>query len=79
MEKYANLRGLPLKDLIFEFDGEKINASDTPQDLDMESGSCVDVKVTGGSFKSKPSTSRQIVDLENEIPKDQMMQICVLD
>ncbi|GFW02547.1 rad60-SLD domain-containing protein [Trichonephila clavipes] len=79
MEKYANLRDLPLKDLIFEFDGEKINASDTPEDLDMESGSCVDVKVTGDSFKSKPSTSTQFIDLENDIPKDQMMQICVLD
>ncbi|CAL1278310.1 unnamed protein product [Larinioides sclopetarius] len=78
MERYANVRSLPLKDLIFEFDGEKINDSDTPDNLDMESGSCVDVKVIGGSLKStKPSVP--YVDLEKEEPPNKMIDICVLD
>lgn len=78
MERYANFRSLPLKDLKFEFDGEKISGSDTPDDLDMESGSCVDVKVIGGSLKpTKPTVA--FVDLEKEEPQHKMLDICVLD
>ncbi|GFT08070.1 rad60-SLD domain-containing protein [Nephila pilipes] len=79
MKNYANVRHLPLKDLIFEFDGEKINSTDTPQDLDMESGICIDVKVIGDSFKPKPSTSIALVDLEKKEPINKIIQVCVLD
>lgn len=45
MKKYSELRTIPLNQLIFEFDGERIQGTETPEDLDMESGNCIDVKV----------------------------------
>ncbi|KAF8787992.1 NFATC2-interacting protein-like isoform X2 [Argiope bruennichi] len=78
MKRYANLRSLPLKDLIFEFDGERISGSNTPEELDMESGSCVDVKVIGNSLKPA-SPSIPFIDLEREETPHTILNICVLD
>lgn len=43
MTKFAEMKGLQLSELTFQFDGEKISATDTPSSLDMDDGDCVDV------------------------------------
>lgn len=43
MRKFAEDKDLELSQLIFRFDGEKIDPNDTPIDLDMDDGDCIDV------------------------------------
>ncbi|XP_014678802.1 PREDICTED: NFATC2-interacting protein-like isoform X1 [Priapulus caudatus] len=43
MLDYAKSRGITLKWMRFEFDGEEMFGSETPNDLEMESGDCIDV------------------------------------
>ncbi|XP_064620519.1 NFATC2-interacting protein-like isoform X2 [Lineus longissimus] len=42
MHYFAQERKLDLKKLRFEFDGETLKGSETPEDLEMEDGDCVD-------------------------------------
>lgn len=42
MQKYSTLRGIPLEKLKFKFDGDNLNPSDTPIDLDLEGEECID-------------------------------------
>ncbi|GIY71400.1 NFATC2-interacting protein, partial [Caerostris extrusa] len=77
MVRYATLCNLPLKDLVFKFDGEQIDESDTPDALDMESGSCIDITIL--SLKSAPSTVSTHSENVQQIPEHEMLQICVLD
>lgn len=46
-ERYSQLKEVPLDQIIFEFDGERMSADDKPDDLDMESDSMIDVKIKG--------------------------------
>ncbi|XP_013773278.1 NFATC2-interacting protein-like [Limulus polyphemus] len=46
MEDYAKQTNNLKKKLTFKFDGEIISHTDTPADLDMDDGDCLDVKVT---------------------------------
>ena len=43
MKKFAEIKGLNVKNLTFRFDGDDLGTADTPIDLDMEDGDCVDV------------------------------------
>lgn len=45
MVRYANDLKLPFKKLIFEFDGDRLNGTETAVDLEMENDSLIDVKV----------------------------------
>ncbi|KAK6192737.1 hypothetical protein SNE40_004160 [Patella caerulea] len=42
MEKYAADRKIDVSSLMFRFDDEVLNPSDTPDDLDMDNGDCID-------------------------------------
>ena len=43
MRQFAYQKKLELSDLRFEFDGEEISSTDTPDDLEMEDDFCIDV------------------------------------
>ena len=43
MKKFAEAKGVDLSTLTFQFDGEELSLTETPADLDMEEGDCVDV------------------------------------
>lgn len=43
MRKFAEHKQVEVSTLTFHFDGDELSASDTPTDLDMEDGDCVDV------------------------------------
>ena len=43
MKKYASEKGLDVSKLKFMLDGEKLDASSTPEELDLEGGECIDV------------------------------------
>lgn len=45
MEAYANRRGIELSSLRFMFDGNRVNAEDTPKTLEMEDGDLIDARV----------------------------------
>lgn len=45
MEQYAKKRKMPLNEFTFEFDGTKLVGTETPAELDMETGDCIDVMV----------------------------------
>ena len=45
MERYSKKRNLPLNELTFRFDGEKLTGNETPGELEMESENCIDVTV----------------------------------
>ncbi|KAJ9583296.1 hypothetical protein L9F63_022350 [Diploptera punctata] len=45
MLKCAELLELPIEKLKFSFDGETISSNDTPVDLDLEGGECIDLHV----------------------------------
>jgi len=45
MLKYAEVVGIKLEALRFIFDGEVLNRFDTPEDLDLEGGECIDAHV----------------------------------
>ena len=45
MLKCAESLELPIEKLKFTFDGETINTSDTPSDLDLEGGECIDLHI----------------------------------
>lgn len=78
MKKYSKERDIPLEDLTFEFDGETIHGSETPEDLDMESGSCIDVRVAKNAQKEEKDIS-VVEEYIAPIPKSKMLNICVLD
>nr|XP_015904359.1 NFATC2-interacting protein [Parasteatoda tepidariorum] len=75
MKKYADQRKLPLENLTFEFDGEVIQPDETPVDLDMESGSCIDVRVANTKKSPKKALS---TNAKNILPIP-VMDIVVLD
>ena len=43
MDSYARIKNLKLSSLVFEFDGDLLNAMETPQTLELEGGECIDV------------------------------------
>lgn len=43
MKKYAGVKGVDVDSLRFVFDGEDLNPNETPEDLDLEGGECIDV------------------------------------
>ncbi|RWS28260.1 NFATC2-interacting protein-like isoform X2 [Leptotrombidium deliense] len=45
MKSYAEMKSFDLKRLVFEFDGDVLSGTETPELLDMESGSLVDVRL----------------------------------
>ncbi|KAJ4445629.1 hypothetical protein ANN_12311 [Periplaneta americana] len=45
MLKCAEHLEVPIEKLKFSFDGESLNANDTPEDLDLEGGECIDLYV----------------------------------
>lgn len=49
VKRYSEQQKISLETLHFEFDGEKIEGTETPEDLDMESGNCIDVKIVAVS------------------------------
>lgn len=58
MKRYAEQRDIPLEQLIFDFDGERLSGDETPAELDMESESCIDVTVlvpTSKTLKNTPT------------------------
>lgn len=57
MGRYASQRSLPVSELKFVFDGETLTGSETPEDLDMETGNCIDVTVL--NYKVKTPTKRK--------------------
>ncbi|XP_074595868.1 uncharacterized protein LOC141850995 [Brevipalpus obovatus] len=44
MEEYSKNCDIPLTNLIFEFDGERLSGEETPDELDMDDGSLIDVR-----------------------------------
>ncbi|XP_023345883.1 uncharacterized protein CG4449 [Eurytemora carolleeae] len=46
MNKFAELKKIPLENLRFFFDGEELEASETAETLDLEGGECIDVHST---------------------------------
>lgn len=61
MKRYAEQRDIPLEQLIFDFDGERLSGDETPADLDMESESCIDVTVLVPTSNIPISTSKTSV------------------
>ena len=53
MKRYSEERKIPLEQLIFNFDGERLSGGETPAELDMESESCVDVTVLAPTPKKR--------------------------
>ena len=45
MEKYAEQSKIELSRLSFQFDGEALQPDDTPIDLDLDGGECIDVYI----------------------------------
>ena len=45
MKKYAQLVNCSLDDMIFEFDGERLNGEETANDLDLEDDCQIDVLI----------------------------------
>ena len=45
MEEFAANQSLSVEKLKFFFDGERIDANSTPEELDMEDDDCIDVVV----------------------------------
>ena len=43
MREFATIKGVSYDNLVFHFDGETICPTDTPTDLDLEDGYCIDV------------------------------------
>jgi len=43
MSKFAELKNLQLDNLRFSFDGEKVEGQETPEDLELDDGECIDV------------------------------------
>ena len=43
MDSYAKMKKVKLSSLAFEFDGDLLNAMETPQTLELEGGECIDV------------------------------------
>jgi hypothetical protein len=46
MLKCAEFLDLPVEKLKFSFDGEALNPNETPVDLDLEGGECIDLYIT---------------------------------
>jgi hypothetical protein len=46
MLKCAECLDVPVEKLKFSFDGESLNPNETPLDLDMEGGECIDVYIS---------------------------------
>jgi hypothetical protein len=42
----AECLDVPAEKLKFSFDGESLNPNETPVDLDMEGGECIDVNIS---------------------------------
>jgi small ubiquitin-related modifier len=57
MSAYCERTGVKMGSMRFRFDGQPINETDTPSQLDMEDGDAIDVfqQQTGGFFISSPS------------------------
>jgi len=45
MEKTSDKLSVPLSKLRFEFDGEALDTSETPESMDLEGGECIEVFV----------------------------------
>lgn len=43
MKKFAEAKNVDVSILTFHFDGDELSPTETPTDLDMEDGDCVDV------------------------------------
>lgn len=72
MEQYAKKRNMPLSDFTFEFDGIKLVGTETPAELDMETGDCIDAMVFMPLPQcSRASDNRPIIDQPSgDQPKD---------
>jgi small ubiquitin-related modifier len=59
MSAYCERTGVKMGSMRFRFDGQPINETDTPSQLDMEDGDAIDVfqQQTGGKFSLLPPTS----------------------
>jgi len=58
MARYAAKAGVDLAALKFLFDGEPLGRLDTPLDLDLEGGECIDVHVDAKSARKPPPPPR---------------------
>ena len=58
MARYAAKAGVDLTALKFLFDGEPLGRLDTPLDLDLEGGECIDVHVDAKSARKPPPPPR---------------------
>uniref|UniRef100_A0A7N9AYD4 Small ubiquitin-related modifier n=1 Tax=Mastacembelus armatus TaxID=205130 RepID=A0A7N9AYD4_9TELE len=56
MKAYCERQGLSMRQIRFRFDGQPINETDTPAQLEMEDEDTIDVfqQQTGGSYESLP-------------------------
>ena len=61
MSSYASKMGTEVGKIRFQFDGELLNPFDTPQDLDLEGGECIDAHLQEDEPVAAPPTNSEVV------------------
>ena len=60
MSSYASKMGTEVGKIRFQFDGELLNPFDTPQDLDLEGGECIDAHLPEDEPVAAPPTNSEV-------------------
>jgi len=68
MTKYAEKLGVKLESIRFMFDGEKLNGFDTPEDLDLEGGECIDAHLISSKSTQNSKSRRSITRKKKPLP-----------
>lgn len=67
LKKYCEKRALPKANYIIEFDGERVEMSATPVDLDLDGDEVFDVKKGSKSVMQKVAENNKIYDYDDDI------------
>ena len=70
LQKYCEKKKLDSQSYMLEFDGDKVESSDTPQDLDLDGGEIFDVK------KASKPTSQLIRENKKKYDFDDDIIVC---
>ena len=65
MSSYASKMGTEVGKIRFQFDGELLNPFDTPQDLDLEGGECIDAHLPEDEPVAAPPPTNSEVVVDN--------------
>ena len=67
LQKYCEKRELDGKAFLLEFDGDRVNLNETPNDLDLDGGEIFDVKQSSKPSLEHVNDNKKNYDFDDEI------------